>query len=152
MNAAVKLVADDKVRFSAIPSAMIPILWDEVEHLLALAIEYSSDELNLDILRERLLDERMLLVLVNIGEEIVAAITVEIKDFDTGKRAMFLTTVGGEKMEIWMEEFSELADELASDKGCDDIYIIGRPGWAKALKKYRFGVCHTVLSRKVRRK
>jgi hypothetical protein len=151
VNTAIKLVEDDQVRFSAIPKSMIPIIWDEIEPLLELAIEFSSNELDLDILRERLMEERMLLVLVNIGEEIVAAITVEIKDFDTGKRAMFLTTVGGKKMEIWMDEFSDLADELASDKGCEDIYIIGRPGWAKALKKHRFGVCHTVLSRKVRK-
>lgn len=149
MSAALKLVEDDKILFSAIPAPMIPILWDDIEPFLLMALEHSNGELDIDILRERIMSQEMLVVLVNVGDVIKAALTVEIRNFDTGKNTMILTTGGGTDMHLWIDEFSQLADDLARDKNCDEIYIIGRPGWKKVLKDYGFGVCHTVLSRKV---
>jgi len=139
----------DKVLISAITPKMIPLVWHTVSHMVEMAIEHSNGELYLDDIYKRLLDNEMLLLTVSEGDRIIASLTVEKRDFPSGKRIMNVTTAGGADLHIWMESVNRAIDDLAKEHECSEIYIIGRPGWMRMLKNIGYEKIHTVVSKKI---
>ena len=134
---------------SAIKPNMVPIVWPMVEDMLKRPLEHSNNELNIETVFMRIIKGDMLLVTISKGSDIVAAIAIEQTTFDTGKKIMNLTLVGGDDMHEWMHKFDEVTQNLAKDYGCEEIYIIGRKGWVRALRSLGFDTVHTVVSKKV---
>jgi hypothetical protein len=137
------------ITIAALKAPMVPILWDKIVPMLEGPIEHSNNELSVEGILEDIMDERMLLLTISKDRELVACITVEQKTFVTGKKILSATTAGGTGMSEWVEELNNVLELLAKDYGCDDIYIVGRPGWEKALNKLNYKKIHTVVSRKV---
>ena len=140
---------EGRILISAIKPATIPLLWDVVAPMLEKAIVHGNGETSLEIMLERFAEETMLLVVVHEGDEIIAAMTIEMRDFDTGKKVLVLSNCGGDRMHIWLQQVSDVMDELAKERGYDEIYLIGRPGWKRELVKHGYGLCHMVMSKKV---
>ena len=139
----------DKVLISAITPKMIPLVWHSVSHMIQMAIEHSNDELDLCDIKERLENNDMLLLTVSEGDNIVAALTVEKRDFASGKSILNITTAGGADLHLWMNEIDRVTEDLAKEHGCSEIYIVGRPGWMRMLKDIGYGKIHTVVSKKI---
>jgi hypothetical protein len=134
---------------AAIKPENVVFMWPIVKSMLARAIAHSNGELEIDDILKRSIDGEILIVTISQEEEVVAAIAIEQRTFNSGKRILNLTLVGGNEMVNWMDKFSEIANNLAKDYKCDEIYIVGRPGWTRTLKRLGFETVHTVVSRKV---
>ena len=134
---------------SIVPYNLLPIVWDDVKSMVKLAIDKSNGELTIDDLYAKLLSKSMLLVTVHVDGKSVAALTMEQREFDSGKRILHVATAGGEMASEWIEEVNELCDQIAIKYNCEEIYIIGREGWVRKLKHLNYSVVHTVISRKV---
>ena len=139
----------DKIIVSAITPKMIPVVWHMVSPMIEMAIEHSNGELDLDHMYKRLLDSEMVLLTISEGDRIVASLTVEKRDFPSGKRIMNITTAGGADLHLWMADLDGIMDQLAIEHGCSEIYIVGRPGWLRLLKDIGYERIHTVVSKKV---
>ena len=139
----------EKFTVSAIKKELIQLVWPVVEGFLQQAVDHSNGEMCIEDVFKRLIKGNMLLVTISVESDIVAAIAIEQRNFGSGKRVLNLTLLGGSEMEHWMDEFSDIADKLAKDYKCDEIYIVGRKGWVRALRSYGFETVHTVVSRKV---
>lgn len=139
----------DKIIISAITPEMIPLVWHNVRHMVEAAIEYSHGELHIDTIYNRLVDKEMVMLTVSEEDMIVAALTIEKRDFQSGKSILNVTTAGGADLHIWMDQMDPVLVDLAKEHGCEEIYIVGRAGWARALKRKGYGKIHTVVSKKV---
>jgi len=139
----------DKHIVSAVKKELVPVVWPMVEKHFQRAISHSNGEMTMKEVYDKMLKGSMLLVTISVESKIEAAIAIEQRVFPSGKRVMNLTLLGGSAMEHWMDEFSDIADKLAIDYNCDEIYIVGRKGWVRALKNYGFETVHTVVGRKV---
>lgn len=139
----------DKVLISAITPNMIPLVWHTVAPMIQMAVEYSHGELDLEDILARLTNNEMLLLTVSEGDLIIAALTIEKRDFASGKNILNVTTAGGADLHLWMDQLDPIIDELAREHGCTEIYIVGRPGWMRLLKGIGYEKIHTVVSKKV---
>jgi hypothetical protein len=128
---------------------MVKIVWPVVEDMIQSAIDESNEELSVHHIKKRLIEQDMILLTVAVNGEFVAACTLEIRHFDTGKKVMHVCTLGGAGFEEWWEEMGKAFDELAIDHDCSEVYIIGRPGWKRLLKDKGYDLVHTVLRKKV---
>lgn len=128
---------------------MIPLLWHTVSHMIQMAIEHSNGEMDLGEVLDRLLKNEMILLTVSEEDNIIAALTVEKRDFPSGKSILNITTAGGADLDLWVDEIDKVTNELAKEHGCSEIYIVGRPGWMRKLKNIGYERIHTVVSKKV---
>ena len=139
----------ERVIVSAAKKEMVPMLWPLVSGLLQKAINHSNGEMTpVDVL-ERMCAGSMLLVTITEGEKIVTALALEQRSFSSGKKVLNLTLAGGEDLHKWMHQLDEITQNLAKDYGCDEIYIVGRAGWVRALRDIGFNKIHTVVTKKV---
>lgn len=139
----------DQLVVAAIPQNMLKIIWPKVSHMIQVAIDHSNGELTLDSMYERIENAEMLLLTVNEGDRVVATLTIDKRDFESGKKTLNVVTAGGSDMHIWINEVDRVLNELAKEHGCEDIYIIGREGWVRTLKQIGYEKIHTTLSKKV---
>jgi hypothetical protein len=143
------IIEEELITVAAIKPDMVDMLWPLVSPMIEMAIEHSNNELSLKQIKNAIIDEQMLLLVVYEAELIVATLTLERRDFDTGKSVINITTAGGADLHIWMDKVLLIIDELAREQGCDEVYIVGRAGWARALKTRGFRTLHTTVGRKV---
>lgn len=137
------------ITIAALKVPMVPLLWDQIVPMLELPIEHSNGELSVEGMYERIMDDQMLVLTIYVENKLSACVTVEKKEFATGKTTLNCTTVGGSDMNEWMDQLNDVLEGLAKDYGCEEIYIVGRPGWERMLKKLNYKKIHTVVSRKV---
>ena len=134
---------------SAIKREQLGLVWGKVAVMLARGIEHSNGELTYESVKEKCEEGALLLLTIEKENVIIAACTVEQRTFETGKKVLYLTVGGGAETEGWMQEMHPVLDQLAQVHGCDEIYVIGRPGWERKLKQFGYSKIHTILSRKV---
>lgn len=134
---------------SAIKKEMIPVMWPLVEEHLQRAIDQSNGELDKDDVFSRMVRGNMLLITLSRQTDIVAALALEQRDFDSGKKVLNITLAGGSESDNWIDKMDEVTQQLGKDYGCDEIYIVGRAGWVRKLKRIGYGIVHTVVSKKV---
>jgi hypothetical protein len=145
------MIHTEKVLVSAIRPALVDSLWYKVAPLIEKAIEHSNGELDLINMYDKIMENDMLLLVVSEGKDnIMAAVTLEKRDFATGKTILNICTAGGSDMHLWVDKVLDIAEQMAKDFGCEDVYIVGRGGWQRQLKKNGYEVVHTVLKKKVR--
>lgn len=140
---------NEELIVSAITPKMIPLIWDNVSHMVQMAIDHSNGELDLSEIYERLIEKEMIMLTVSIGSKISAALTIEKRSFASGKNILNVTTAGGSDLADWLDTVSPLIDQLAVEHGCSEIYIVGRAGWIRTLKDSGYSKIHTVVSKKV---
>lgn len=140
---------EQEVIISAIPPDMVDAIWSRVEIFIQLAVDESNNELCIDQIRQSLIDGDRVLIPIVEGCDIIAAFTVERIIYSTGKIVLNVVTVGGEGFIKWEDQISVVMLGIAKEYDCEEIYIIGRPGWKKLLAKRGFKVIHTTLSKKV---
>lgn len=124
--------------------------WDELSPLLQLGIDYSNGELNDEVVKSKVEKGEIIVAAVYDNENLIAALVYEMIYFDTGKKAVNIQLAGGERLDEWFHQASEIAEYIAKERGADDVYIIGRPGWQRKLKQLGYETVHTVLHKGVK--
>jgi hypothetical protein len=143
------MITEEQITVAAIQPNMVEIIWPRVEAMIAMAIEHSNGELSLESMKRQIMKGEMLLLVVYEADIIVASLTLERRDFDSGLSVLNVTTAGGADLHIWMKDVLAVLEGLAEEQGCTELYIVGRPGWQRALKKIGFKPVHTVVSKKL---
>lgn len=139
----------DRVFVGAIKKEIVPIVWPVVLPMLEAPIEHSNGELCIQDMFDRICNGELLLLTIQENEKVVAAVTIEKREFASGKSILNVTTAGGSDMHLWMKLLDTTLNRLAKDYDCEEIYIVGRPGWERMLKNIGYGKVHTVVSKKV---
>lgn len=100
--------------------------WQRCAPWLEAALAYNGNRYRLEHIRERVSDGRMQLFC---GER--CALVTEVYTCDTGHKVCTVVLGGGDLAEI--KPLSEHVTAWAASIGCNEMEVIGRPGWARAL-------------------
>jgi hypothetical protein len=100
--------------------------FDRCAAWLQAALAYNGGRYGLEHIRERVADGRMQLFC---GER--CALVTEIADWPTGLKVCTVVLGGGDLAEI--KPLSEHVTAWAASIGCNEMEVVGRPGWARAL-------------------
>ena len=133
----------------AIKPELVDIVWPLVHQHILMATQFSNDELNVDQIKESIKNGVVLLLVVYKDGKIIASCTIEKRTFDSGKVVVHISTLGGSEMELWADKMDKAIESVALEQGCNELYIIGRKGWDKYLKKRGYNHVHTVLCKKI---
>lgn len=123
--------------------------WGEILPFINKAIEYSHDELTPEVVLSKINSNELMLAVVYEDEKLIACVTFEQVNFDSGKRVINIQLAGGENVDAWFEEIERIAVDLAKVQGCSHVYIIGRNGWGRKMKPLGYSPIHTIFSKEV---
>lgn len=118
-----------------VPTLGVEVIWDSVRELVA---KTNDEVLNDDDVKNFLLDGSYTLW-VAIDEDsrkVVAAMTTEFAYYPRNKVCR-VVTIGGERMNEWMEEGLTKVEGWATTQGCNYIDMYGRRGWIKVLPDWK---------------
>lgn len=135
-----------KYQITNVPSANLPLVWDRIYNHLERVVDSAHGDITMISLREELLQGQAGLLVIHSGEEIVAAVCVEVRTMPSGKRILMVPIVGGEDMVNWIDQLNAEVKRLKKTLLCDAIRGAGRPGWVRELKKYGWKNVITVVS------
>lgn len=124
-------------------------VWPEVFGFVADAVGYSNGELTIPYVKDKLISGDWVMFVMMEGEVIVASIILVVRDYPSGKKTLHGLLAGGSKLEQWMDKIYDVAQAVAKEQGCSELYVAGRPGWQRLLKSKGFTLIHTTLSTKV---
>lgn len=131
---------------SAIPVTLVEVLWPQIEPHFISPCRMSNNETTPDSIKQKALAGDLLILTMSKGEKIVAALTLEVMTFDTGKKSMFIGSVGGKYLNEWMDRALSIIKAIAKDFGCTEIRGgSARKGWMKKLKDTGFKETYTTL-------
>ena len=134
---------------AAIPITLIEVLWDNIAIHLEKAVALSNNETSLESIKNKALNGDLLLMTVNDGGEIIAAFTLEVILFDTGKRSLFLGSVGAKNetnLDNWMFQALKVCKAIAKDMNCTELRGgSARKGWMRKLKDSGWKETHTTI-------
>lgn len=137
----------NKFTFVPVPIPLIGPMWSKLSPHVLRVVDVAPDEVTLFSVKERAMKGETTLVTVLLEDEVVAVLTVEIRTFDSGNKALYLPIIGGDYLDEWMDDIMEGFKDIAKQKGCFQIRgIAARTGWKRKLKSRGWHVVHEVLA------
>lgn len=106
--------------------------------LLQRVVDVAPDEITLEGILNRILTGEERLMLVS-GRDLiaVAAFTVGIKYFDTGKKALCIPVIAGDQMPLWLGDITAAITLMAQAEGCYQVRAYGaRKGWVRTFQEF----------------
>ena len=138
-------------QIAAIPVTLVEVLWDRLLPHIQRVVDIAPDELTVEKIKERSLTADIVLTTISKGSNIIGVITLEIRTFDTGIRALYLPVIGGNEMFDWMDQYLDVAHAIAKDFNCQQIRgLAARKGWMRVLKDKGFEEVYTAVKCEVR--
>ncbi len=141
----------DTLIIAVVPVTLVPLLWNEMEPHLQRVVDKSPNEMSTETLNNELMSGECLASIVYEGTNIIATCVFQRIELDTGRPVLYVKALGGERIDEWLERMTKLGHLIASDMGCVELRLNGRPGWTRKLKDDGWEVAHTVLTCKVRK-
>lgn len=129
---------------------MIELIWDKVVPHLDRVIERAADDLTRDAVKGRLLAGHNLLVAITENDAIIAINILNVDVLDTGKKVLFISITGGDRLDEWMAPFLTEADNIARSLGCFEVRGSAvRKGWLRKVESYNWSESFTVIKHTV---
>lgn len=108
------------------------VIWNEFKHYFELAALEHPESVDMEDVRARVADGRMMSIGIFDGVSMIAGAAVELYDARDGK-TLHVRYLAGEHMEMWLEELQARLFEIAAAYGCRWLSLTGRQGWRKRL-------------------
>lgn len=150
MGVPVRWMEQTGIVVSAVPCTLIDLLWEKVSAILARPIALAHNEVTIDSTYKKLKSGESMLMVVSRGEYVLAAATLEVRELESGLRALYIPLVGGVEMDNWMERFLLICKAIAKDLNCTELRGIAvRKGWLKKLNSFGWEEVSTMIKCKV---
>lgn len=125
----------------------IDTLWPQIAPVMQLPVDRSHGEVTMDSTKDRIKQGIARLFIVIENNKIIAVNTLEVRFFDSGIKSLYIPMVGGTKMEMWGEEFYNIAKKIGKEIGARELRGIAvRDGWLRLAKKRGWEEVHTIIS------
>lgn len=119
--------------FSGIPSSEVLSVWDDVEPRIRKALDVEDTGHNTEDILTCLQTRDMQLW---VHPDAVAVTQIQVlPQF----KKLLLVTLGGEKMDEWIQELMDLLRLFGMDNDCKYLEQHGRKGWLKVNDKFNLG-------------
>jgi hypothetical protein len=116
---------------TGIPLRHLHLVWSDLWPLLEPAVKRSPDKP--DVLARLIACDAQLWAVYD-GPAPVAAIVTEIQI--GGEKRCLIWLVGGSRLREWAADFIAKLEDWARSLGCVTLRGVGRPGWARIVKKF----------------
>ena len=137
--------SDSVIEVKVVPVHLLTNVLPEAREHLERVVEASHGDITYESIRNELVNGQAQLIAVFKGHKVIAAVTVNVTTMDSGKRVLMAPVVGGDEMELWLDDVMNLLNKMAKDTCCDTIRGIGRAGWTRQLKKYGWKPTMTIV-------
>ncbi len=139
------------LKLTAIPTPLVEVIWPMALPHIMRVVERAPDEVEIDVMKQALVDGKEWMVTVSEGDEIIAVNIIKVSVFDTGVRTLYIPIIGGDKLDEWMEPFMNMLHKAAIDLNCTELRGIAcRKGWLRKLKDYDWYRVHEIVGCKVK--
>ena len=116
---------------TGIPLRHLHLVWSDLWPLLEPAVKRSPDKP--DVLARLIACDAQLWAVYD-GPAPVAAIVTQIQV--SGEKRCLIWLVGGSHLREWAADFIAKLEDWARSLGCVTLRGVGRPGWARIVKKF----------------
>jgi hypothetical protein len=116
---------------TGIPLRHLHLVWSDLWPLLEPAVKRSPDKP--DVLARLIACDAQLWAVYD-GPAPVAAIVTQIQV--GGEKRCLIWLVGGSRLREWAADFIAKLEDWARSLGCVTLRGVGRPGWARIVKKF----------------
>jgi hypothetical protein len=131
---------------AAVPANLVAIIWPTLEPILDRVIAVSNRELTSAGIKRRAISGETLIVAVCRNDVVVAVNVLDVVQFDSGLRAMYIPITGGDFMDEWLEDSLVVAKAIAKDLNCTELRgLASRNGWLRRLKKEGWESITTII-------
>lgn len=137
-------------KIAALPQTLIEPVWPMITPHLEKVLDLVSDELTLEGIKSKAISGDILILTVCKGPDIIAALTLEIRTYETGLRVLHLPHLGGDEFFEWRPQMDTVVESIAKDFDCHQLRIVGRRGWIKALKDLGWEEHYVVVKKDLR--
>lgn len=127
----------------------VEMAWKDLAPLIQMGVDESMGEMRLVDIKTSLLAGTSMVLCAMENKHLYAVAVVNCTTFPSGKKVFGITCLGGEEMSDWVDAMDEAIVNMAKAQECGEVRIVGRPGWAKALKGLGWGHTHTILSKRI---
>lgn len=127
-----KDTVDNKLMFSAVPPAVLDIVWPDVAPMLEKAVATSSGRFDIDSVVRGLKTGEIALWVVMDGTTPVAALTTRVSQLP-GKRVLAIDWMGGTRMREWLPMVHTTLSSYGKTYGCTEMQGFGRRAWLRWL-------------------
>lgn len=132
-----------ELTFRAVPTLEVAKVWPQAETLLAPALEMVTLFYRAEDIRERLVDDRMQLWVIEDGARMRMALVTQILTYPRA-RAVSLVLCGGEGFGLWKNVLQDMAS-WGRGIGCRAIVgHAGRDGWERAAGLTKIGSAYSM--------
>ena len=132
-------------KIAAIPQTLVEAVWDRLTPHIERVIAIVDEETTIEHVKSKALSGNLLVLAICKDSDIIAALTLDIRDFDTGMKALYIPMLGGDEFFDWYEQAFEVVKAIAKDFKCTQIRAAGRRGWTRALKSIGWEEQYTVI-------
>jgi hypothetical protein len=119
---------------ACVDPAFVAQIWPHTKYLIRGAMVRADIGLFAPVEAD-VLAGRALLWVVTDGRRIAAALVTQLARTER-RKVCVIVACGGADMRLWLHLIGGI-EQHARDEGCDAIRVIGRLGWARALRTYR---------------
>lgn len=147
-----ELSMTNKYDITAVPATLVKSLWPKLLPHLEKVVGKIPDEASLDsmLIKAQLGESLIVVVTESESGNMVAAIVLEIKLFDSGLRTLFVSAIGGCKFFEWEDQLFESVLNFAKIHNCQQIRAVAaRSGWFKVAKNRPWEEVYTTFKYKV---
>lgn len=116
---------------TGIPLRHLHLVWPDLWPLLEPAVKRSPDKP--DVLARLLFNDAQLWAVYDVNTPVAAIVT----QIQTGReKRCLIWLVGGSRLREWSADFIAKLEDWARSLGCVALRGVGRPGWARVVKKF----------------
>jgi len=138
----------DSLIFSAVPAAVLDVVWADAEPLLAKAVEASGGRYTTQSVYEGLRNQHLLLWMVMDGTKPVAALTTRVSQLPT-VRALSIDWLGGERMKEWLPIIMPVLVQYGKQYSCTEMHGYGRLAWSRWLAPHGWAQDYIAYKREI---
>jgi hypothetical protein len=132
-------------KIAAIPQTLVEPIWDKILPHIKRVVDIFDDETTVEHVKNKAIAGDLLILAICRGANIVAVLTLDIRELDTGIRALYMPMLGGDEFFDWYEQTFEVVKAIARDFKCTQIRAAGRRGWIRAVKPIGWKEQYTII-------
>jgi len=141
-------MSEEQATVALVPPLHIQMMWEQVEGLLAPAVEKSNGRWTMDHLYGNLVaGQKHLWVVFDETKSINCVAVTSVVDYPA-KKMLSMEFLGGKDIEEWAFKLLEVLNRFAGDAGCGGIEATARFGFWKWLEKDGFDKAYTVFEKR----
>jgi hypothetical protein len=130
-----------------VPATQVDMVWTPVKHFIQAALDRTEGEMSIDDVYNALIERDMQLWILLDGLHVIGALVTQLLEFPNVKSCRYVAMGGDVHGDF--EEITSMIEQWAATQGCQRMEIVGRPGWARALRDFGYHQAYSYVTKRI---